>query len=108
MADPEAQKAYDAHYTAERVSPAIAYLAHEACDVTGALFDAGGGNVSARLFCSTPGIDKLDLTIEDIRDNLDVIFDKAALEVVMDPRIPLQAGNDAVAAMLIPTPYEPT
>jgi NAD(P)-dependent dehydrogenase (short-subunit alcohol dehydrogenase family) len=102
---PEIQKAYDAQFTAERVSPAIAYLAHESCRVSGALFDAGGGNVSARLICATPGIDNLDLSAEDVRDNLDEIFDHAKLNVSTDPRDEIKVN--AVAGLMTPTPYQP-
>jgi NAD(P)-dependent dehydrogenase (short-subunit alcohol dehydrogenase family) len=105
--DPRVQKAYDAQFTTERVSPAIAYLAHESCDLTGALLDVGGGNVSARTMCATPGINNLDLTIEDVRDNIDVIFDPAALTVVTNPRLPNKTGIDPVASMMTPTEYIP-
>ncbi len=107
MRDPQVQKAYDAQFTAARVSPAIAYLAHESCDVTGALLDAGGGNVSARTVCATPGINNLDLTVEDVRDSIDVIFDDAALTVVTNPRLPTATGIDPVASMMTPAEYIP-
>jgi hypothetical protein len=107
MSDPAAQTAYDAQFKPELVSPAIAYLSHESCATTGALFDAGGGNLSARLICATPGINNPQLTIEDVRDNLDVIFDEATMTVVTNPRNPIETGNDPVASMLIANPYEP-
>jgi NAD(P)-dependent dehydrogenase (short-subunit alcohol dehydrogenase family) len=103
---PEMQKPYEAQFTTDRVSPAIAYLAHESCGVSGALFDAGGGNVSARIICATPGIDNLDVTIEDVRDNLDVIFDLNALKVTTDPRDEIKINP--LADLMKPTPYEPT
>jgi NAD(P)-dependent dehydrogenase (short-subunit alcohol dehydrogenase family) len=107
MLDPRAQEAYDAQFKAELVSPAIAYLAHQSCTISGALLDAGGGNVSARLISATPGINNSHLTIEDVRDGLDVIFDMDAVSIVVDPRNPIETGNDPVAQMLVPTPYEP-
>jgi NAD(P)-dependent dehydrogenase (short-subunit alcohol dehydrogenase family) len=103
---PEMQQPYEAQFTTDRVSPAIAYLAHESCRVSGALFDAGGGNVSARIICATPGIDNLDVTIEDVRDNLDTIFDLNALKVTTDPRDEIKINP--LADLMKPTPYEPT
>jgi NAD(P)-dependent dehydrogenase (short-subunit alcohol dehydrogenase family) len=107
MKDPQIQKAYDAQFTTERVSPAIAYLAHESCDVTGALLDVGGGNVSSRMICSTPGINNPDLSIEDVRDGIDAVFDQAALTVVTNPRLPNETGIDPVASLMTPTEYIP-
>ena len=51
------------------VTPLVAYLASEECDVTGEVFSAAGG-LYARFFIGlTPGFYKKDATVEDVRDH---------------------------------------
>jgi NAD(P)-dependent dehydrogenase (short-subunit alcohol dehydrogenase family) len=107
FADPSMVKGYFERFPPELVSPAVAYLAHESCAVTGALVDSGGGKVSARLIGSTEGIQNPKLTPEDVRDNLSAIFDEATMSVVTDPRAPVTTGNDSVASLMVPVPYRP-
>lgn len=59
--------------TPERVAPVGAYLVHEDCPVTGEVWRAAGGHVGRIFFAETPGYDNLDLSLEDIRDNVDAI-----------------------------------
>lgn len=60
------------------VSPAVAYLASEACEVTGEVWSVGGGSVSRFFvgltdgFFKHPGSDG-PLTVEDVAANLDQI-----------------------------------
>ena len=51
------------------VSPAIAWLAHEACQINGELWQAGAGRVAREFIASTPGYYHPDLTIEAVRDH---------------------------------------
>ena len=53
----------------ELVSPVVAYLASEECDVNGEIYSVGGGRVSRIFIAEAPGFFKKDLTIEDVRDN---------------------------------------
>ena len=95
-------------FPAEYVSPAIAYLSHESCAVSGALLNAGGGEVSARLVTATKGIDLPGLTIEDVRDGIDTIFDESAMTVVTDPRRPAESGgHSSVTPLMVPKAYQP-
>jgi len=65
-------------FDAAGVSPAVAYLCSEACDLTGELWSVGGGSVSRFFIGLTDGYFKHPdgegmLTIEDIAEHLDTI-----------------------------------
>jgi len=51
------------------VTPIVAWLAHEDCDVTGEIYSVGGGRVARIFIGETEGFYKADLSLEDIRDN---------------------------------------
>lgn len=53
----------------ELTSPAICYLAHEECPVSGEMFDTAAGRVSYQYLTMTEGFVDLDLSIEAVRDN---------------------------------------
>ena len=55
------------------VSPLVAYLASEACQVSGEVYSAAGGIISRFFIGLTPGYYKPDLTAEDIADHWDEI-----------------------------------
>lgn len=55
------------------VSPIVAWLSHEACPVSGEIYGAGGGRVSRIFVARTPGYTNPDMTIEDVRDQFEVI-----------------------------------
>ena len=57
----------------EAISPVVAYLVSEECDVTGEVYAVAGGQVSRFFIGRTPGYFKKDLTVEDVRDNWDQI-----------------------------------
>jgi NAD(P)-dependent dehydrogenase (short-subunit alcohol dehydrogenase family) len=63
---------------ARLISPVMAYLVHEGCDVSGHIYSVGGGRV-ARVFVGLTrgwGRPELDeLTVEDVRDHLSEIED---------------------------------
>lgn len=52
-----------------RVAPAVAFLAHESCPVTGQFISAAGGRITRIIFASPPGYFNPDVSIEDVRDN---------------------------------------
>ena len=58
------------------VSPLVAYLASEDCEVTGEIYSAAGGLVSRFFVGLTPGYYNPKLTAEDIADNLAEIRDE--------------------------------
>ena len=51
------------------VTPIVAWLAHEDCDVTGEIYSVGGGRVARVFIGETVGYVNPKLTLEDIRDN---------------------------------------
>ncbi|MFN8053016.1 MAG: SDR family NAD(P)-dependent oxidoreductase [Acidimicrobiales bacterium] len=58
---------------AEEITPTVAYLAHEDCPVTGEIYSVAGGSVSRFFIGLTPGYYKNGHTVEDVRDNFDLI-----------------------------------
>ena len=65
----EAGKALDP----KLVSPLVAYLASEACDVSGEVYSAGGGLISRFFIGLTPGYYNPQLTAEDVAEHWDDI-----------------------------------
>lgn len=51
------------------VTPIVAWLSHEDCDVSGEIYSVGGGRVARVFIGETQGFYKPNLTLEDIRDN---------------------------------------
>lgn len=95
------------HFPTRLVSPAVAYLAHESCELAGSNLEAGAGNVSTRFFGQNSGYYNVELTIEDVRDNLSSIVDKSTMGLIPDlGELPPDqaAGNPA---NVIPKPYQP-
>jgi NAD(P)-dependent dehydrogenase (short-subunit alcohol dehydrogenase family) len=84
----------------ELVSPAVAFLAHEDCELSGAFLRAFGADVSARVFGETPGYTNVEQTIEGVRDNIARIIDHHGF--TMTPDIPAFPGD-----AIIPKPYSP-
>jgi NAD(P)-dependent dehydrogenase (short-subunit alcohol dehydrogenase family) len=66
-------------FSASQVSPAVAYLVSEECELTGEIWSVGGGSVSRFFVGLTDGYlkhpEKGPLTIEDVAANLDAIRD---------------------------------
>lgn len=60
------------------VAPAVGWLAHESCSVTGELFVAIAGRVARAFIAETPGVYQPSWSIEDIAANLDTIRDDSA------------------------------
>lgn len=58
------------------VSPLVAYLASEACDVTGEVYSAAGGIISRFFIGLTPGYYNPNLTAEDIAEHWAQIRDE--------------------------------
>jgi NAD(P)-dependent dehydrogenase (short-subunit alcohol dehydrogenase family) len=58
---------------AEEVTPTVCYLAHEDCPVTGEIYSVAGGSVSRFFIGLTPGYYKNGHSVEDVRDNFDLI-----------------------------------
>jgi len=59
----------------EQITPVVAYLCHETCDVSGEVYTVGGGHVGRVFIGVTPGFTKTDLSVEDVAANWDTIRD---------------------------------
>jgi NAD(P)-dependent dehydrogenase (short-subunit alcohol dehydrogenase family) len=66
----------------ELSSPAVAFLAHESCPVTGECIDAVGGEVQRCYIARTPGFNQRDHTIETIAQRWDEVMDTSQASVV--------------------------
>jgi NAD(P)-dependent dehydrogenase (short-subunit alcohol dehydrogenase family) len=60
----------------ERVSPLVAYLAHESCEATGRVFSAGGGRIAEVFIGEAQGYQSGELTPELVAENWDAITDR--------------------------------
>ena len=59
-----------------QVTPAVVYLAHRSCELTGETLSASGGRVGRVFVAATPGIYDDDLTVETVADGIDEILDE--------------------------------
>ena len=59
------------------VAPMVAWLAHEACPVTGEIFDVGAGRAARVFFAEAPGYCSRSLSIEEVQANFDAICDES-------------------------------
>jgi NAD(P)-dependent dehydrogenase (short-subunit alcohol dehydrogenase family) len=67
------------------VAPMVAFLAHEACPVSGEVYAAGAGRFARMFIASTPGyVQRLAPTIEDVAGNWSTINDMAGYDVPAD------------------------
>jgi len=57
----------------ELISPLVAYLCHESCEITGQAYSVGGGRVSRLFLGMTTGITEPDLSAEMIAERIDEI-----------------------------------
>ena len=60
------------------VAPAVGWLAHESCSVSGELFVAIAGRVARAFIAETPGVYLPSWSIEDVAANIDAIRDDTA------------------------------
>lgn len=65
----------------EYVSPAVAYLAHESCQLNGEVLVAGSGQVMDLVVVETKGIARDALTLEDVAENIAAILDQTDTQV---------------------------
>ena len=97
----------ETHFPASLVSPVVAYLAHEDCELSGANLEAAAGNVGLRVFGQTAGYTDNELTAEKVRDNLSTITDRGTATMIPDPGEvpPGPTGAEQMGAIL--KPYQP-
>jgi NAD(P)-dependent dehydrogenase (short-subunit alcohol dehydrogenase family) len=62
----------------ELVAPAVGWLAHESCSISGEMMVAIGGRVASAVVAETPGVYRASWTIEDFGRHLAAIRDDSA------------------------------
>jgi NAD(P)-dependent dehydrogenase (short-subunit alcohol dehydrogenase family) len=62
----------------ELVAPAVAWLAHESCSITGEMLIALAGRVAAAIVAEAPGVYRSSWSIEDVGEHIDAIRDDTA------------------------------
>jgi NAD(P)-dependent dehydrogenase (short-subunit alcohol dehydrogenase family) len=62
----------------ELVAPAVAWLAHESCSITGEMLIALAGRLARAFIAETPGVYRPSWTIEEVGEHLDAIRDDRA------------------------------
>lgn len=62
----------------ELVAPAVGWLAHESCSVTGEMFIALAGRIARAFIAETPGVYRPSWSIEDVGAHIDAIRDDTA------------------------------
>jgi NAD(P)-dependent dehydrogenase (short-subunit alcohol dehydrogenase family) len=67
------------------VAPVVAFLTHRDCPVTGEVYTVGAGHVSRFFIGRTKGFYNPELSIEDVRDQLDAIRDETGYTVPGGP-----------------------
>lgn len=60
----------------QQVAPAVVYLAHRSCSLTGETLSASGGRVGRAFVGVTPGIYSEDLTVDEVADRIDEVMDE--------------------------------
>ncbi len=70
----------------ELVAPAVGWLAHESCSITGEMIAAIAGRVATVVVAETPGVYRPSWTIEEVGEHIDAITDASA--PVMFPVVP--------------------
>ncbi|OPX06571.1 SDR family NAD(P)-dependent oxidoreductase [Mycobacterium sp. AT1] len=74
----------------ELVAPAVAYLVHESCSVTGEMIIALAGRLARAFIAETPGVYQPSWSIEQVGEQLDAIRDDTAALVFP----PVPDGHD--------------
>jgi hypothetical protein len=77
----------------ELVAPAVGYLAHESCAVTGEMFIALAGRVATATITESPGVYRPSWTIAEVAENLGAIRDRS--EPLTFPVVP-DGHNDHI------------
>jgi NAD(P)-dependent dehydrogenase (short-subunit alcohol dehydrogenase family) len=95
------------HFPTTLVSPAVAYLAHASCQLSGANLEAGAGNVGLRVFGQTAGYTDPELTLEKVQDNISTIVDKGTTTMIPDPSDLPPGPTGAAQIGAVFKPYQP-
>ena len=80
------------------VTPLVAHLASEACDVTGEVYSAAGGIISRFFIGLTPGYYNPELTVEDVAAHWDQIRDVEGYSIPEGPQDELKKIVETLSA----------
>ncbi|BBZ67443.1 short-chain dehydrogenase [Mycolicibacterium insubricum] len=64
-------------------APAAVYLAHPSCSISGEMLRIGLGGVARIAIVHSTGLDKPDLSAEDIAENIDAVMDLTGAQVAL-------------------------
>ncbi|MBW8784434.1 MAG: SDR family NAD(P)-dependent oxidoreductase [Novosphingobium sp.] len=87
------------HMPPEIVAPAVAFLAHERCPVTGECIESMGGHIDRFYLARTPGFSDPGMTVETIAERWDEVMAGAAEG--------LSRHDEADPRAWSPKPYQP-
>ena len=73
------------------VAPAVGWLSHESCQVTGEIFVAIAGRIARAVIAETPGVHRPSWTMEDVAENSNAIRDTS--DPVIFPVVPTGHGD---------------
>jgi NAD(P)-dependent dehydrogenase (short-subunit alcohol dehydrogenase family) len=74
----------------DMVAPAVAYLAHESCALTGEMLVSLGGRIASAFIAETRGVQSDAWTIEEVARNISAIRDRSRTEVFA----PVPSGHE--------------
>jgi len=81
MKDEDLRQQMEALMPPHFVAPMVAWLAHEACSVSGEIFDVGAGRAARVFFAEGPGYCSRSLSIEEVNEHFETICDESAYMV---------------------------
>lgn len=85
----------------EAVAPAVCYLAHEECSVSGKFISSAAGHVAEYYVAQTAGYANPTATLDDLADNVATVLDREGAHAIPDP------GSVDHGAVLRGKPYQP-
>lgn len=65
----------------EKLAPVVAYLCHEACNVSGEIFTVGGGKFGRVVFASAP-LQTVDMSMESVADGMQKMLASPSLSIL--------------------------
>jgi NAD(P)-dependent dehydrogenase (short-subunit alcohol dehydrogenase family) len=77
----EAYISEDAGMAPDQITPAVVYLCHESCAVSGHIYHVGGGKISRVFIAVTDGIEDANLSAETIASSIETIDDTSRFTV---------------------------
>lgn len=90
MADDLETQHYPPSMAPETVAPAVAWLAHESCSISGEMLVSMGGRVARAFVAEARGVYRNEWSIEEIKNQIDTIRNTDAIQVFS----PLPSGHN--------------